>query len=287
MGRDFHRRHLLGRKARAHRLPQRFPQRLQRRMGAVAAGVIFVADRRQHEIAPEPRERGLVPHPGMGCGEGLHGTRIGGEAARRETCCFHPERRRRAGVVGLGHGAEARLQPARAGGREAERLGHLPRSEPQKARGGEGGGEGAGSGRLVKAGLVMGAPEPGAEMRRRLVADQRGFEKGPPACPFTLGDGESGGKDHHRQMADMEEMGIVVIERMRGGAIRERSRARRHLRATRADHCRFARAPLAQHHLAQDPACFLPRPRQRHGGEIEKRERERGARLGRGIGKAE
>jgi len=99
---------------------------------------------------------------------------IGNEAARDQRCRLDPIGGGEAGVEGFAHGAELRFQPRGAGGEQAQHHGAALCIQTHQTGGGHACAKGSGGGGLVKAGLIVVAPQPDTDADRRLDPDQGG-----------------------------------------------------------------------------------------------------------------
>ena len=127
--------------------------------------------------------------------------------------------RRRAGVQGLAHRSEIRLEAGGLGGGDAEGDGELLVGEAQHAAGGGGRREGAdGAGDVEALEVMAGRHEP-ADPAGGLVARDEALDEQPARRLDLLAERQQRRHDGHGRMAAHGEVHVVIVERMARRAV--------------------------------------------------------------------
>jgi len=229
-------------------------QRLKCGVGAMATGVELVLDRLEQVAAGGRFD--LAQFRPMGRGESLRTLDAVGardEAERGQRRGLDTVGRRHAGMERFAHGAELRLQTGGASGGEAEGVAGRVDIEAEQAGTGGGGAKTAGGRRLVEAMTVVVGSECGAESAGDLDTDQVGGEQFAAGGTGLFGDGQRRRQHGHGRVADVTEMGVVVIEGMGEGAVGQRRGACRQP-FVQTEYGRLGSSGLAFYQRADDAA---------------------------------
>ena len=178
---------------------------------------------------------------------------------------MHAVARRQPGMQRLDHRPEVLLQAGRLGRGDRERVSaSAVASSPSSAADGRGGADRPERGRAVPAALIVARIHRAAEPRFDLESDDVGVEQ-----RAAGGAGQLRRREHRRhqrraRMRERDEAHVVVVERVRGGAVGERRvRARSPRRGARDDDTACAPARLAIARRLDDAARRLRRAGER------------------------
>ncbi len=173
----------------------------------------------------------------------------------------------------LAHRPELRLEPRGARRDQPERVPHAALVEAVEPPCRDRGAEGPRRRRLMEPALVVRAAEPHADADRGLGADDEGVAHRRRRGSRLLADRKRGRIDADRQVPDMPEMRVVVVERMGDRAVRQRRRPRRHLIPAAARERRGRPPAIVRDVPPDDAAQRLPGARQRDRDPVAERER--------------
>ena len=177
----------------------------------------------------------------------------------------------------LHHRAEVLLQPGRRGRRDRQRMPGRGGVESQHPRDGRRRANRAQRRRAVPAALVVPRVQRPTESRLHLEADDVGVENGGSTRAGQLHRREQRRHQRRARMRERHEAHVVEVERVRGGTVGQRRRARAGTLIRADDRARVA--ALDRDLFADDAARGLGTPGQRHADGVEKR-RRRAARAG-------
>ena len=188
------------------------------RVRAVTGRVIL------EQVVAQVQPAGWLPQPGGGvevgavCGgealQGFDGVAAAGEAACCQLCGHHAVGAGLAGVQGLAHRAEHRLQSRGLRGRNAQGIGGVVRIELQQAGAGCGRAECADGAGAVEAQRVVPRRHGRTDAAQRLVAGDEGRHERRTAVAARFGQCQQGWHQHHTRMACERHVDIVEIERV-------------------------------------------------------------------------
>ncbi|MFO1056799.1 MAG: hypothetical protein U1E53_07500 [Dongiaceae bacterium] len=133
---------------------------------------------------------------------------------------------------------------------QAQRVAHPLRRQPEQPAGRDGGAEGAGRRGLVEAALVVDPAQHHADAAGALGAEQEGVAQRRGRGAGALRRGQRRRIDADREMADMGEVGVVIVQRVRDRAVGER-RGTGGQALPAADHAGHRRAALRLDVVAQ------------------------------------
>ena len=191
-----------------------------------------------------------------------------GESRLRPQRRLHGIAGREAGMQRLAHGSE--VADIAAGHRidDAERMGGPLRIEIEQLaarRRRPEGPDGAGGvpAAVERMARLRGAPELGHD----LEADHVGVQHVAPRCIDGLGEREYGRHERHARMSDQAPGHVVIVERMRGGAVDQSGIVRRGLEILAPDGC-VAGARAVAGPCGRDRAGRMARAGERHADAI-------------------
>ena len=197
----------------------------------------------------------------------VEGLRAAREAAFREQRGEHAVARGQARVQRLHHRPEVLLQARRRRRGDGQRVGGANGVESEEARGAGGGADRAERRRAVPAALVVARVHQPAQARLDLEADDVGVEHRTAGRGGQLGGRENRRHQRRARVRERDEAHVVVVERVRGGAVGERGVGRGRAAAHSPDGT--GRACRQRDGLADGASGGLDRSRQRDADRVD------------------
>ena len=222
--------------ARESLAPPQIEQRVERRVRAGARRIQLHGDAgvddlpARAEIGGDVVERRVARCPSRPeIPAARRSPRARGHAAPREQRREHAVARGQARVQRLHHRAEVLFQAGRFRRRDRQRVARSRSASSPSSRARRGrGADRAERRRAVPAALVVSRVHRAAEPRFDLEADDVGVEqRRRPSAPATSAAASAAGDERRARMRERHEAHVVVVERVRGGAVGERGVGRR------------------------------------------------------------
>ena len=211
-------------------LPAQFQHRINRSMRARTTRILFVTRTRIHDIqrlAPTLKRALEIKISGavIQIKKSLLVFKrvvVRGKTLARQQCGHQSRARALSRMKRLGHGAEIGLGARRQRSRDRQRGGGLRHVQPQQARTRGGHGKHAQRGCRMPADFIVVQVDRAADARAGLETQHVRAQHIATACARHFGRRQQRGNHRRRGVAEHGVGGVVVIERVRGGAVDQR-----------------------------------------------------------------
>ena len=230
-------------------------QRVERRVRRGARGIQLDGDARIEdlpapaEIGDKGKERGrFTVHGGEEPLRSFDRRTTRGHARLREQRRQHAVARREAGVERLHHRSEVFLEARRFGRGNGQGVADDPGAESEKARCRGRGTNRAQRGRAVPSAPVVAGIHRTPQTRFDFEAHHVRLEQRPPCCAGQFRDGKARSDERRAGMGKRDEAHVVVIVRVRRGAVRQRGVGRARAQP-RSEHRALEAGRLLRHDL--------------------------------------